>query len=168
MEICLVRHAIAEERGAAWPDDGLRPLTPGGKEKMASGAIGLGQLFQPGAIATSPLTRAVQTAEILAEAYGLHALERRAELASGDHAALAGWLSSVAGERWLLVGHEPHLSGLLSWLTTADEWALNVEFKKGAAALLRTGRPIESGRATLAWLLQPGALRGLSGHRQAD
>jgi phosphohistidine phosphatase len=163
MELCLVRHAIAEERGAAWPDDSLRPLTAAGTEKMAAAAAGLARLFQPSAIATSPLTRAVQTAEILAKAYGARALERREELANGDHAALAAWLNSSAHERWVLVGHEPYMSGLLSWLMTADEWSLSVDFKKGAAALLRTEHPIEAGKATLSWLLQPAALRRVAG-----
>ena len=66
--IYLVRHAIAAERGDDWPDDAKRPLTHGGAAKMRRISRGL-RALDPAIdlIAASPLVRARQTAEILAE-----------------------------------------------------------------------------------------------------
>ena len=40
-ELYLVRHAIAEERGDAWPDDSKRPLTEEGMSRFRKSARGL-------------------------------------------------------------------------------------------------------------------------------
>src|SRR4026209_3003966 len=41
IELYLVRHAIAAERGPKYPDDRLRPLTPAGSKKFAESVSGL-------------------------------------------------------------------------------------------------------------------------------
>ena len=41
IELYLVRHAIAAERGPKYPDDRLRPLTPAGTKKFADSVPGL-------------------------------------------------------------------------------------------------------------------------------
>jgi phosphohistidine phosphatase len=52
-------------------DDDFRPLTEDGAAKMRKNAKGLRKLVgQPDFLVTSPLTRALQTAEILREAWG--------------------------------------------------------------------------------------------------
>ena len=43
LHLVLVRHAIAEERGAAWPDDDQRPLSRDGARKWKRAARGLAQ-----------------------------------------------------------------------------------------------------------------------------
>ena len=63
MELCLVRHAIAVDRGTpGYEDDSLRPLTSRGRDRMRVAAQGLRSFFTPEAILTSPLLRAKQTA----------------------------------------------------------------------------------------------------------
>src|SRR5437868_1613721 len=74
MNLLVIRHAIAEERkryAKTGADDGLRPLTARGRRRMKAGARGL-QRVVPGLdlLATSPLVRAEQTAEIVVAAYG--------------------------------------------------------------------------------------------------
>ena len=65
----LVRHAVAEERGPAWPDDSQRPLTEEGAKRWRRQAAGLAALeARPDLILTSPFTRARQTADLLAAA----------------------------------------------------------------------------------------------------
>src|SRR4030095_12916268 len=65
-ELYLVRHAIAEERGEKWPDDGKRPLTPDGMTRMRKTARGLERLgVTVDVILSSPLVRTRQTADIL-------------------------------------------------------------------------------------------------------
>ena len=68
MDLYIVRHAWAADRDdPRWPDDDLRPLTDEGKERFAQMAAKLVERgVTPGIIATSPLVRCVETAEILA------------------------------------------------------------------------------------------------------
>jgi broad specificity phosphatase PhoE len=69
VHLLLVRHAIAEERGAAWPDDDQRPLSHDGARKWKRAARGLARVVPSvDLLLTSPLTRTFQTAEILARA----------------------------------------------------------------------------------------------------
>ena len=72
MELFIVRHAWAEPLGdPAWPSDAQRPLTAEGRKRFARMAeILVSRGVAPDLIATSPLVRCVQTAEILARAVG--------------------------------------------------------------------------------------------------
>ena len=73
MQVLVVRHAIAEQReefARTGKDDSQRPLTHDGRRKMRRGAVGLRAVVPAiDVLATSPLLRAVQTAEILAAVY---------------------------------------------------------------------------------------------------
>ena len=44
IQLYLVRHGIAEERGEAWPDDTKRPLTDEGMARLRKSARGLDRL----------------------------------------------------------------------------------------------------------------------------
>ncbi len=71
MDIYIIRHAIAVDRGTPeYEDDSQRPLTEKGKKKMrqiASGLRALGVDFD--FILSSPYIRARETAEILADVF---------------------------------------------------------------------------------------------------
>ncbi len=163
MELCLVRHAIAMERGSPGnEDDGLRPLTPRGRERMEEAAQGLKRLFVPDVIVTSPLVRARETAEILLAAYGLQKTRICDALASGNDVELLRELDDVDSDRVLCVGHEPHISATLSWLLTGEHDGMIAVFKKGSAALVDSGDRPGPGHCTLEWLLQPAALRAVA------
>src|SRR5437667_1051731 len=74
MDIIVVRHGIALDRDQALEQsmpDRDRPLTEKGRSRMERNAKGL-RRTAPGVVSifTSLLTRAVETAEILAEEYG--------------------------------------------------------------------------------------------------
>ena len=63
LELYLIRHGIAAERGPEYPDDSKRPLTGKGiaaLKREAKALNGLGVTFD--LIITSPLTRTRQTA----------------------------------------------------------------------------------------------------------
>jgi len=65
IELYLVRHAIAAERGPKYPDDRLRPLTPAGAKKFAESIPGLSEMdVVIDFVLTSPLVRARETAQI--------------------------------------------------------------------------------------------------------
>ena len=158
----LVRHAIAEERGEAWPDDRLRPLTEEGRARMERQVEGLAALgVQVDAILTSPLVRTRQTADIL-----LHGLRGRPEVIDWEPleperrpkdvlAALKAYreYTSLA-----LVGHEPGIGELAAALIAARH---PVAFKKGAVALIEVAdaAAAAAGSGELRWFLTPRILR---------
>lgn len=168
MKLLLVRHAIAEDRAefecTGEPDE-KRPLTQEGRKKMKRAAAGLVELIsRVDILATSPLTRAQQTAEILARQLDdatptvVEALDPMQ-----SYEALLDWLRRLDDvDTVCAVGHEPHLGGLASWLMTGNEKPL-FEFKKGGACLLEFDGVIERGAAQMRWLLTPGQLRTMGG-----
>ncbi len=168
LELLVVRHAIAEDRETfARTDepDELRPLTPRGRKRMQRATKGLRTLVpRIDVLATSPLVRAVQTAEIIAGEYGdLELEEVQALEPDASSKTLLGWLQSQAeGSTVAIVGHEPSLSFHVSWLTSRSDEPF-VEFKKGGAGLLRFYDEVVSGGATLLWMLTPRQLRSVGG-----
>lgn len=168
MELLIVRHAIAVERGdPAYGNDDERPLTPDGIHKFRAAARGLRDLgVKPDRILTSPLVRARQTAEILRDALASELdLDFSKNLApGGDYAALLHDVVTLHAERVAVVGHEPHLSGFVSYCLVGENPGASVLLKKGAAALVLFDARPAAGAGTLEWLLQPGALRAM-GHR---
>lgn len=167
MQLLLIRHAIAEDRArfaASGRDDGLRPLTAEGRRKMGEAARGIaGELPELDLIATSPLRRAVETAAILAEAYG--GCPRIEVAALGPAGRLEEMLAWLAGENprraVAAVGHEPDLGRLCAWLCAGRQLPI-LRFKKGGACLLDLGAEPAAGNATVLWAMTPGQLRRLA------
>jgi phosphohistidine phosphatase len=148
--VYLVRHGKAEDHHPL--GDGARALTAEGRREFRELAEELGG--KPGlglhTIATSPLVRAVQTAEILARACRVDDVPSRAELhadqATGQTVAA---LARQLGAGSALVGHNPSLAEALQLLLGLPE---TPSFRKGAvAALLPTGQ-----KWTLLWVVSPG------------
>jgi phosphohistidine phosphatase len=158
MELLLVRHGIAVERGTV-ADDSLRPLTPEGRERMAEAARGLARLVTPQVILSSPWLRAMQTAEVLQEVYGLGRVRACEALASADFDAVIDAANETDASPVALVGHEPWMSELLAYLLCGDPAGMSVTFKKGGAALVRAAGEVRAGGCWLEWLIPPGALR---------
>jgi phosphohistidine phosphatase len=166
MDLYIVRHAIAVERGdAAFPSDDDRPLSPEGIHKFRLAARGLSELgMKLDRIVSSPLLRARQTAEILKEVAAKRAEINTAKELRPD-APFDGTLEAVnryRDESIAIVGHEPHLSGFTSFLLVGGGELAAIEFKKGAVARLVIPDRPAAGTATLEWLIQPGALRLLA------
>ncbi len=165
MRLLLFRHGLAGDRAefarTGRPDE-KRPLTPKGKRKTVRSAKGLRALLpELDLIATSPLTRARQTAEILSKIYGGPKAALVEDLApKGDREEILGWLLERAPNFAALVGHEPALGALAAWLMTGRAEPLFELGKAGACLLEFHGVP-KAGAAKLAWLLQPSQVRGL-------
>lgn len=163
MNLLVIRHAIAADP-ADHRDDAARPLTPEGKKKMRLIARGLRSCVPAiEVLATSPLTRAVETAEIVSTAYDGIAPVVVPVLAPGHPAAaVAQWLESERRRDVVaVVGHEPGLSQLVSWFLAGTERSF-IEIKKGAVCLLSLPGGIGAGSATLVWALAPSQLRKLT------
>jgi phosphohistidine phosphatase len=159
MEICIIRHGVAEERGPRWPDDAARPLTADGVARMAQAAAGLATLVRPAVVLSSPYVRAWQTANLVADACRSRLVGCEA-LASGDDTELFATINRAAAPSVAVVGHEPHVSTTLSLLLVGGD-GLRAAFKKGAAALVQCERA-GPGVAWLEWYLPPAALRALA------
>jgi phosphohistidine phosphatase len=154
MNLVLFRHGAAEDREtfARSGGDEERPLTERGRRKVSDAARGLKALLpRLDLLATSPLVRARQTAEILAETYGRSAPLEVPELApDAARASLERWLRRQSPDAVLvLVGHEPNLGELARWLTDGPE---PIALKKAGACLLRVSGDLRAGCAALAWL----------------
>lgn len=136
MDLFLIRHAIAEDRRAGLPD-GERQLTDTGRrrfeqmvEDLERGNIHFDRVY------TSPWTRAVQTAELLAPVTDGKPIATEGLARTPDPAFFA----SLDGDIVACVGHEPWMSDTLALLTTGDPQGTWIRFKKGAIAWLR-GEP---------------------------
>jgi phosphohistidine phosphatase len=161
MNLYLLRHGIAVERGVKpYPSDADRPLTPKGRRKLRRAAAAMRAMeLSFDVILSSPLVRSRQTAELIAKTlHCRHRLELTDLLAPGASAVgLIRRLKQLKPQRVLLVGHEPDLSALASWLLSGvDELAIT--FKKSGLCRLSTER-LRAGRcASLDWLLTPSQL----------
>lgn len=161
MRVYLFRHAAAVPHGTPGYAEDERPLTPEGHTQARDAAAGLKRLnVEPGAILTSPLRRAVETAEEAAQVWSsslpiktLEALTPEAP-AKQTSLALKAWASQDA---LILVGHEPHLSLWLAELVAPG--GLRCDFKKAGVACVELDQvPPPSGSGTLRWFMTPKAL----------
>ena len=160
LELYLVRHAIAAERGPDYPDDSKRPLTTAGISRFRKEAKALGTLdVEIELIISSPLTRAKQTAEIVAQA-----LATKPALTLSDSLAPAGTPASVFQElakhmrkgKIALVGHEPNIGELAARLIGSRT---PIEFKKGAICRIDFEVFPPKGSGQLRWFVTPKMLR---------
>ncbi|HEY7172462.1 MAG TPA: phosphohistidine phosphatase SixA [Vicinamibacterales bacterium] len=161
-ELYLIRHAVAEERGDAWPDDAKRPLSDDGAERMRKAARGLARLGVTfDVILTSPLVRTRQTAEIVAAAFDIRppivAVESLAP--GGSPPALFGDLEKQTRRRRIaLVGHEPGIGELAARLAGSRH---PIAFKKGAVSRIDVDALPPSSPGTLRWFLTTRILRAV-------
>jgi phosphohistidine phosphatase len=164
MELLVIRHGIAEDReafAARARDDSERPLTAEGREKMRRGAAGLRRIVaRIDVLASSPYARAMQTARLVASSYGLGDLETlEALVPDAALEACLRWLEPLwDAEVVAVVGHEPHLSVLVTWLISGRDDS-RVERKKGGAALVGFDGRARAGGGMLRWLLTARQLR---------
>jgi phosphohistidine phosphatase len=140
--IWFLRHGDAEDGD----DDFARELTQKGERQSRAAGEALAALgVELEACLTSPLVRAVQTAELACEALGLEP-EKATELSGGNfdpHSVTAGRVNV------LLVGHEPDFSRAVGDLTGA-----RIEMKKGGIAAVDG--------ATLVALLRPAQIKRIA------
>jgi len=162
VELYIVRHAIAAERGPEWPDDSKRPLTERGIDRFKQVVAGLNVLgLELDVIFTSPLVRAHQTAEYLSAGLPDKSPVKQASTLAPGHTSVEV-MEQIAREaggatRVAVVGHEPDLGALAGWLIGARR---AIPIKKGG--VLRFDMDgLKSRYATLTWHMPPKVLRQL-------
>ena len=143
MELYLLRHAEADD---AVPDE-VRRLTARGREQAAAAAAGIASLHLGlKQVFSSPLVRAVQTAEYVVQALALP-LETTGALAAGNDASGALSLLGSHPGPLLFVGHEPQLSDIVLAATGG-----RVRMRKSMLARLEL-ESLSPALGRLAWLL---------------
>ncbi|PYV31408.1 MAG: phosphohistidine phosphatase SixA [Acidobacteria bacterium] len=165
-ELYIMRHGIAVTRGAgSFADDSKRPLTPEGKMKVQEIAKGLLRLgFEVDWILTSPLVRAVETAEIVSDALRPSVPTDFVEALKpgGSPEAVITFLARhLERRRILVVGHEPDLSEMAARLVGAGRNA-NLGFKKAGCCLIRFTEFPPKAPGELVWWLTPRIMRKLA------
>lgn len=148
MRIYLVRHgdAVPEEEAGSDRD---RWLSPRGREAARI----LGRLLREQAIAidailTSPLPRAVQTAELLAASLDyLGPIASRRCFEPSAHPRVASQELSGAGRSVLVVSHEPAVSTLGAFLLGLPAFP---SFRTAQCCAIEEGKPTFTARADLA------------------
>jgi phosphohistidine phosphatase len=160
LKLYFLRHGQAGDPQDWQGDDLERPLTDEGRRRMTCGAAAMRKLDLPlDAIISSPLLRAVQTAEIVANAQdAVSRLITDGRLRPGfDPTHLTAIMAEHRGARGLmLVGHEPDLSETISHLTGGAR----VRMKKGALACVEVEDPAVL-KGTLVYLISPKVLESL-------
>ena len=145
MRVYLSRHSLAVDPDFT-ADDAERHLTDAGRERARNVGCALKAAgAAPDMILTSPLVRAVQTAELYAAELGY---ERQVEvlrsLAPGFPPRVAAQELPSRGVDLLLVGHEPGISMLGAFLVSQPSFP---PFRPGQVCLIERGQP--------AWSLHP-------------
>ena len=148
MRLYLLRHG-----DATWPNwsksDDERPLTDEGKKEMRKVAKLLEKLgVSLDEILTSPLPRARQTAEIVAERFKLHAREEKSLCCGFGAQDLKQLVRKYRVDSLMIVGHEPDFSEVISALTGGD-----CKMSKAGVALIDLNGSDSKGR--LLWLFPP-------------
>lgn len=143
MKLIFIRHGIAEghfsfDQGA----DFERVLTPEGIEKFTT-TLKTFQKTEPKihVIFSSPLARAVQTAEIVSEHYPKADLEIMSDLdILDDPNHLVEYISLLPTEGiYAFVGHDPHLTRVIASLLALHPEHDFMKLKKGGICVLSGG-----------------------------
>jgi len=157
MDLYIIRHAWAGHYGdPQWPDDSLRPLSKEGRQRFAGFVDKLASRgFAPELIATSPMVRCVQTAQLVAKGVqgDPDVVERDELLPGSDVEGLLAWSEAQSRRfrRIAWVGHAPDVGQLTAALIgNGQSW---IRFAKGGVAAIRFPGLPRLGEAELRWLV---------------
>jgi len=166
MKLLVIRHAVAMDRdefAESGESDDLRPLTDDGAREMKRVAKGLrAEIGNIDVLVTSPLRRAMQTARIVGKAYRMKVSRTTDALLPDANPDELEKLCAEIGvkDTIAVVGHEPHLSHLVTWLMVGGRDS-RIRMRKGGACLLEFESLPRRESGTLGWLLTRGQLRRL-------
>jgi len=150
----LIRHAHAVDAES----DAERPLSDRGREearRLASFLLPTGQ-FRPEEGWHSPFVRARETAAILAAVLGwTFPLEIVPGLEPEDFPGRIAARLATTAQSVVIVGHNPHLTGLATLLVTGALNPAAFAFSKCAALALEPGYNRSPGSWLVRWMVSP-------------
>lgn len=154
MIVYVVRHAWAEDRDqAAFPNDDLRPLTAKGIKRFRRVVKRLVKRgFNPRRLATSPLVRCRQTADLIAQyaPHGPSPAELEGLKPGSRLDPLLAWTAECHEGDVAWVGHAPDVEELTAALIGGPPAGLH--FAKGAVAAIEFPGKLAAGQGQLLWL----------------
>ena len=154
MILYFVRHGKAGHHSAAADDDDRR-LTDAGIAALNAAAPLLRRLnLRPDLVLSSPLPRALETAELVMEGIGMGGapiLDERLRPGAGWGDLARAMAAHPDARRVMFVGHEPDLSSAMRLLTGAA----SVRMRKGGIGCIEFPGVPEPGGGELVWLLDP-------------
>lgn len=162
MDVFFLRHGEAGNRVAIPSKDVERALTESGKEEIEEIAESFERMdLEFNKIVSSPLARARETAEIVANAQKKSGkVELWDELRpEGNRLDLYRKLSRLRQDAdVLLVGHEPYLSNVIGEIISGS-LASKIKIKKGGLARVQITSFAPKPTGDLWWLLTPRQLK---------
>jgi phosphohistidine phosphatase len=156
MQIYLLRHGVAEDARPGHPDS-ERALTSEGREKLKrvlkrARTAGVA----PSLILSSPYRRALETADVAAEAFGYQGRVVRTRALVPEASPFDVW-DEIRSRRdesaVLLASHEPLMSSLAAFLLGSP--ALQVDIRKAALVRVDCDRLGAEPKGVLKWMLTP-------------
>ena len=163
MNLYIFRHGIAVNVGQQGVTcDFDRMLSSEGQERTRLAALGLETLeCKPSRILTSPLVRAVETANIAASVLGSPPVVETDELVPGEPMSkLLEKINADGDDEVMVVGHNPHLEDLVAFLVSGAR-GFPVILKKAACCCVSFYGAADATQGTVLWLMPPKALRKL-------
>ncbi len=166
-----MRHGCAGNRLSDPMKDTKRQLTVSGKKEVVEIAKSLKKLgVNFNVIISSPLTRAFQTAKIIAKEYNLtEQIEQSEELKpNGSKDSLSNKLSKLNIDSVILiVGHEPYLSSMINDIISNNADTdrnyntnhNNIVLKKAGLSRIKITSTVPKLKGELRWLLTPRILK---------
>ena len=154
MQVYLLRHGIAEE-GKTGANDALRTLTAEGRRKLRQVLKSAAEAgVRPDLVISSPLKRAIQTAEIAKEVLLYGGIVAQSNALSPAAPTEEAWDEIRAHKdvgSLVLVGHNPLFASLAAFLLGTPE--AQVDFKKGAMMRVDFEKISLRPRGTLRWYI---------------
>ncbi|UCE03918.1 MAG: histidine phosphatase family protein [Candidatus Latescibacterota bacterium] len=162
MRLLLLRHGSAVRRGAQADAD--RPLTAAGEVQARAAAAALVRLrLVPERVLASPVRRCRRTAEIVVEQLQPSDVPLTCVDALAGGATPQKLLQLIAdgadAQRVLVVGHQPDLEGLASYLLVGSGDAV-LHLEPGGCICLESAKP--GPPAILRWSMTPEQLRRIA------
>jgi phosphohistidine phosphatase len=158
VDLYIIRHADAlalGENGVSTDEE--RPLSEKGQRQAKQLAAGLHRRgVKLDVVLTSPLVRALRTAEALVQPEGGVATELKVceELTPGvRRKKLAKVLLATARSSVGMVGHQPDLGEFIAWLI--GDRKVGLELAKAGVAYVQCSDMPRRGGGTLVWLVTP-------------
>ncbi len=160
MLLALIRHGIAEnaEPASGYRDEPRR-LTAEGTSRIREVAAGIARLgIHPDAVLSSPLTRCLQTAQLVAAPAGVRVRPLEVMRPGARAAALLDVLAEYPDAECVLVcGHQPDLSYITQELTGGL-----ADYRRGTLGVIDLSA-LRPGHGTLVGLYPAKALRRIAG-----
>ena len=165
ISLILIRHAQADVRGAAYPDDSRRPLVAKGHRQAATLAAAFyilayhvrsSSIRAPSCALQRPPSRSSPASN------AVRAIAYLDTLADGDYGSLLTDIRErlEPGDTTVAcVGHEPFLSDLTSILLSGDRLKVDTAFRKSAVMMLMGS--LSPGAMALEGFLPMNKIKGL-------